>query len=101
MSGHASSPLHEAVHARSAVRVRRLLAYRECQINARDHLGRTALHWCSVHHDFLLGALLVDAGARTDLKDQFGHTPIDLLFAHGDPLDFDDPIPQPASSLRH
>jgi ankyrin repeat protein len=91
--------LHEAVHARSLPQLRALLL-EPVNLDAQDEHGRTALHHCSLCYEFALGALLVNHGASTDIRDHFGFTPIDLLFRHGDPL-APDSLGEPSSTTRH
>ena len=46
-------------------------------LHARDHRGRTALHWAAIAGRPGAAALLVDAGARPDLLDAEEASPID------------------------
>jgi len=43
---------------------------------ARDHLGRTALHWAAPNRRLHAVAVLVEAGASLDALDQLGRTPL-------------------------
>ena len=47
-------------------------------VNARDRLGRTPLHYACERNDAALAKRFIDAGARIDLADKYGFTPLHL-----------------------
>ncbi|RDW68734.1 ankyrin repeat domain-containing protein [Aspergillus mulundensis] len=70
--------------------VRDLLATGRVDVNSRDCLGRTPLYYAvesyGCHHcsrDPITIQILLDAGARIDLADEFGETPLDLAVRQG------------------
>src|SRR5262245_52027936 len=69
--------LIEAVRAQNAARVRTLLAER-VDVNARQGDQATALHWAAHLDDGRTVDLLLRAGARADVADDTGATPLDL-----------------------
>ena len=69
--------LIEAVRAQNAVRIRALLAER-VDVNARQGDQATALHWAAHLDDGRTVDLLLRAGARADVADDTGATPVYL-----------------------
>jgi uncharacterized protein len=69
--------LIEAVRARNGERVRALLAER-VNVNATQGDGATALHWAVHLDDLPLVETLIRAGARADVADDTGTTPLYL-----------------------
>jgi ankyrin repeat protein len=69
--------LIDAIRARDAGRVRVLLAER-VDVNTRQGDGATALHWAAHLDDLALIDTLIRAGARPDVADDTGTTPIYL-----------------------
>ena len=75
------TPLHWAAHGNLTC-VILLLGRPEkrkmtpAEVNAADHGGCTALHYAALHgHDKICG-LLIAAGARLDITNRFGQTPL-------------------------
>ena len=52
-------------------------------MNARDFMGRTPLHWAASNGYFELASLLARNGAKTDLADDNGHTALHLAALAG------------------
>src|ERR687897_3027909 len=47
--------------------------------DARDKLGRTALHWAAMGGHLEIVRMLLDAGAPADAPDKNGWTPLSLI----------------------
>jgi len=58
-------------------KVRRLIA-QGCDVNARDHLGRSAVHAAAIGGAGRLIRILHEAGAALDIRDHEGRTPVEL-----------------------
>lgn len=88
------SPLHAAVLRDDLAELDRLLGLRfthpEIQVNAQDEDGRTPLHYACLFRLFSAAERLKSAGALFSVRDKQGDSPVDLFFATGDPLLFDD-----------
>jgi ankyrin repeat protein len=74
--------LIEAVRAKNAERVRALIAER-VDVNARQGDQATALHWAAHLDDGAAVDLLLRAGARADVADDTGATPLYLACVNG------------------
>jgi ankyrin repeat protein len=74
--------LIEAVRAKNAERVRALIAER-VDVNARQGDQATALHWAVHLDDGAAVDLLLRAGARADVADDTGATPLYLACVNG------------------
>jgi ankyrin repeat protein len=74
--------LIEAVRAKNADRVRALIAER-VDVNARQGDQATALHWAAHLDDGAAVDLLLRAGARADVADDTGATPLYLACVNG------------------
>jgi ankyrin repeat protein len=72
------TPLHVAVARGRMFAAKTLLAAKEMKtpIAARDHQGRTALHWAAQGNNPDLISLLLDHEAKVNAKDQRGATPL-------------------------
>ena len=70
--------LFDAARAGLASRVRELLAA-GVAADARDTLGRTAVHWAAMVGDPEIVRMLLDAGAPVDAPDKSGWTPLSLI----------------------
>lgn len=70
--------LLDAARAGLAPRVRALLAGGEAA-DARDNLGRTALHWAAIGGKTEIVRMLLDAGVPADAPDRNGWTPLSLV----------------------
>ncbi len=68
--------LHALAFAESLDRLDQAIAG-GADLHARDHRGRTALHWAAIAGRSGAAAMLVDAGARPDLLDATDASPID------------------------
>ena len=47
-------------------------------MNKQDRLGMTALYWASLMNYTDVMRILLQHGARKDIKDKYGRTPIDV-----------------------
>jgi len=74
--------LIEAVRAKNAERIRALIAER-VDVNARQGDQATALHWAAHLDDGAAVDLLLRAGARADVADDTGATPLYLACVNG------------------
>ncbi|KAJ3102928.1 Palmitoyltransferase zdhhc17, partial [Phlyctochytrium bullatum] len=52
-------------------------------LDMTDSTGYTALHWAVISHHLLFAKILIEAGARTDIKDPEGKTPADWAKERG------------------
>lgn len=57
--------------------IRELLGHR-VELDGQDWAGMAALHWAVYQMDAEVAKLLLAAGAKTDLRDRFGRTPLEL-----------------------
>ena len=60
-----------------------LLLDREADINAKDTLGQTPLHWAAVNTDQELAILLLEWGAEVNTKNNSDQTPLHLSVQYG------------------
>ena len=70
--------LFDAARAGLVARVRELLG-QGTAADARDKLGRTALHWAAMGGNIEIVRMLLDAGAPADAPDKSGWTPLSLI----------------------
>jgi len=61
----------------------RLCLERGADVNAANDLGQTALHIAAAQRDEGFIRFLVARGARLDVKDRQGHTPLDIALGLG------------------
>lgn len=54
------------------------LAHTKIKVNAQDRSGRTLLHYAVINEDLPIFHLLLSAGARLDIRDLNGQTPLDI-----------------------
>src|SRR5262245_45710634 len=69
--------LIEAVRDRNVTAVRALIQQR-VDVNASQPDGATALHWAAHWDDLEIADLLLRAGARLNVANELGVTPLDL-----------------------
>lgn len=71
-------PLHHAVWKGTKPEITHLLINAGTDVNATSHCGYTSLHWAAQNGHFESARLLLRAGARIDLLNQNGESPLDL-----------------------
>ena len=76
-------PLHLAVMDNTQEVVSSILSSSSCMINALDHRLRSALHWAALAGKREIVAMLLDHGAKYDLIDESGATPVHLATQSG------------------
>lgn len=76
-------PLHRAVWGEPKPGLVDLLLRAGAEANATNHYGYTALHWAAKHGHLESARLLLSFGARIDLINQNGESPIDLALQWG------------------
>ena len=59
----------------------RLLASADVPLDAQDRFGRTAIHWCVQYDKFDVLTELLSSGARIDVFDNEGFSPLHLAIA--------------------
>lgn len=77
--------LHHLCRSGSDVRVMNaigLFAKLVSDINLQDNNGNCPIHYACENKIFLAAKILIDRGARIDLKNKAGKTPIDILCEH-------------------
>lgn len=74
--------LVDAVKNRDKAAVRTLIQQR-VDVNAPEPDGATALHWAVQADDLETADMLVRAGAKVDVKNRYGVTPLQLASANG------------------
>lgn len=72
------TPLMAAVYKKDLAIVTILLAHK-VNVNATDKNGVSALHYATMFNDTKMAKKLINAGAKTDLKDNNGKTPYDYI----------------------
>ena len=72
------SALHLAVQHDHIPVLELLVAAEDINLNVKDRLQRTPLHWTALHHNYAAAECLLDAGADTHLKDHFDETALDV-----------------------
>ena len=60
-----------------AAKVKAFLDSNPNLVNARDQNGQTPLHWAANKGHIRIVKMLVDGGAKTDVKDNTGWTPLE------------------------
>lgn len=78
------TPLHTAVRSRNLALAKPILA--QSNPNSRNNYGRTPLHEALAAADWEMAAALIERGARGDVKDIQGRTPIFDCARHGCPI---------------
>jgi ankyrin repeat protein len=81
-----TNPLHAAAYSGDFEVVRILIEYDPADINARDGLGSTPLHWASRGHNSKDGSilrLLLEHGADINGQDRSGWTPLHWVSIKG------------------
>lgn len=81
-AGAHNAPLADAVEARDAARIARLLKGQP-EVNARQADGMTALHWAAWHDDAALGKKLLERGADPAATNHYSITPLYLACQNG------------------
>jgi ankyrin repeat protein len=76
------TPLHRACWGFPKTDVVDLLISYKADINAINNYGYTPLHWSCKHGHRNSTAKLINAGAKVDVTNVNGHTPIDLAIEH-------------------
>ncbi|KAJ3141779.1 hypothetical protein HDU90_006124 [Geranomyces variabilis] len=70
------TPLIHAVRSKSRDCISALLAAKTCNVNVQSSDGRWALHLAVENNDWKVVKMLLEAGARTDVQDEFLITPL-------------------------
>lgn len=78
---HGATPLMHAVLYANTALVRRFID-QGADVNAADHLGATALMWAA--GDLGKTQLLVERGAKVDVRSKFGRTPLLIACTYAD-----------------
>lgn len=79
------APLVDAVRDRNSKAVDALLSTgQRVDVNQRSMDGTTALHWAVYHDDFPLMERLIRAGARTNVQNDYGASPMSEAAVVGD-----------------
>ncbi|KAL8602302.1 Osteoclast-stimulating factor 1 [Nucella lapillus] len=73
-----STPLHWASHGGHVDCLKELLADPKCEINAQNKLGDTALHSAAWKNHTTAVKMLLERGARVDLRNNEKKLPVDL-----------------------
>ena len=76
-------PLHLAVMENSPEVVSSIISSSSCMINALDHRLRSALHWAALAGKQSIVTMLLDRGAKFDILDESGATPVHLATQSG------------------
>ena len=71
-------PLHLAVMANNPATVKTISQHSSCMVNGLDHRLRSALHWAGAMGLSDIVSILLDTGAKTDLLDESGASPVHL-----------------------
>src|SRR5690242_4367441 len=69
-------PLVQAAKNGEREAVRALLKRSGANVNATEPDGTTALHWASYHDDLVMADLLIRAGAKVNVANDLGVTPL-------------------------
>ena len=75
LHGAGSPPLVEAIKAGNRASALALMA-KNVDVNAAEPDGTTALHWAVQQNDLELVTRLIRAGAKVNVKNDFGSTPM-------------------------
>mmetsp|Transcript_40361 Transcript_40361/g.128263 ORF Transcript_40361/g.128263 Transcript_40361/m.128263 type:complete len:171 (-) Transcript_40361:41-553(-) len=76
------STLHEAARAGNISRMNDFLDEENVDVDAKDELGRTPLHYVAESGEAAAGALLVECDATVNIADQDGNTPLHITAIH-------------------
>lgn len=79
-----NTPLHVAVASRNSALAKLVLA--QSNLNSRNSNGRTPLHEALALADWDMAKALIENGARGDVRDMQGRTPIFDCARHGCPI---------------
>jgi hypothetical protein len=72
---HAADSLLEAAEAGNSAAAMALVAGK-ADVNAHQEDGTTALHWAAYHDDLPLLQQLISAGAKVNVSNDYGSTPL-------------------------
>jgi len=87
-----AAPIHDAAVKGDVKKIAAILAADPTQLNAKDKLGNTPLHWAAFHGNLPAVKALIDAGADVKAKNNYGafyqgsmthQDPVFLLQVHG------------------
>jgi ankyrin repeat protein len=67
-----AAPIHDAAVKGDAKKITEILAADPTQLNAKDKLGNTPLHWAAFHGQLAAVKVLIDAGADVKAKNNYG-----------------------------
>ncbi|XP_062897896.1 ankyrin repeat and death domain-containing protein 1A-like isoform X1 [Mobula hypostoma] len=79
---HSEQRLQQAARVNDTATIRELI-WGKVNINARNSMNRTALHWAAMAGHERAASLLLDHHALVDAEDKFGMTPVLLAASHG------------------
>ncbi|GJP59874.1 hypothetical protein CLOP_g15667 [Closterium sp. NIES-67] len=60
-----------------------LLLQQSADVNAKDAMGRTSLHWCLLLGVSVCAKQLIARGATVSLRDSYGQTPLEAVMEQG------------------
>ncbi len=79
-----AAPLADAAERKDAAAVRKLIAGKALvSVLAAQADGMTALHWAAYHDDLELAKTLLAAGAKAEITNRYGVTPLSLACTNG------------------
>jgi ankyrin repeat protein len=67
-----AAPIHDAAGKGDVKKIAAILAADPTQINAKDKVGNTPLHWAAFHGQLAAVKALIDAGADVKAKNNYG-----------------------------
>jgi ankyrin repeat protein len=67
-----AAPIHDAAVKGDVKKIAAILAADPTQVNAKDKLGNTPLHWAAFHGNLPAVKALIDAGADVKAKNNYG-----------------------------
>lgn len=67
-----AAPIHDAANKGDVKKIAEILAADPTQINAKDKVGNTPLHWAAFHGQLAAVKALLDAGADVNAKNNYG-----------------------------
>jgi ankyrin repeat protein len=67
-----AAPIHDAANKGDVKKIAEILAADPTQINAKDKVGNTPLHWAAFHGQLAAVKALIDAGADVKAKNNYG-----------------------------
>ncbi|XP_059836098.1 ankyrin repeat and death domain-containing protein 1A-like isoform X1 [Hypanus sabinus] len=79
---HSEQRLQQAAKVNDTATIRELILGK-VNLNARNSMNRTALHWAALAGHEEAASLLLDYNALVDAEDKFGMTPVLLAASHG------------------